>query len=279
MTHGSQDRTRGDLQGRRMSRRTMLGAASVAGVGLLGVPTAARATTGRGTHVPAPEAMAPLDLIDFSTLQGVPVYYGLQTSPRTWYCTSAFNSRLQTWMGTLASWSGAAGYGAVSSMGSAGFYVDKAGQHGAGTAMDVSIVRWTGGQVSDMVNGDHASATRTRRRRYFAVEATLRQHFRFVLDGNYNAAHANHFHADVGGMPERRLLQGSRSDVVYLQAVANDFLGAGIAVDGIWGPQTQGQVDTLKSRLGVAGDLQTNQTAVGTLLRGIAGRGFADQAI
>lgn len=262
-----------------LTRRAMLGALSVAGAGLLGAPTVAAATPAAHSHVPRPDRIRPLNLVAFSALNGVPIYYGAQTSPRTWYCTAGFLTSLQAWMTTLNSWSAGAGYGAVSSVGSAGFYVDKAGQHGAGTAMDVSIVRWSGGAVSDMLNGDHASANPTLRRRYFAVECTLRQHFRFVLDGNYNAAHANHFHADLGGLPNRRLLQGSNSDTFFLQAVANDFMGAGIAVDGIWGPQTAAQVTTLKSRLGVTGDLQSNQAAVTSLLQGISARGFADQAI
>lgn len=64
-----------------------------------------------------------------------------------------------------------------------------------------------------------------------------------------------------------------------MQAVCNTFLSSGIAVDGDWGPNTQREVTTLKNRLGVSGDLQSNRTAVNTLLRGIALHGFRDQAI
>lgn len=246
------------------TRRAVLGAAAgTAGLTLLGAPQAAHA--------------APL--VSFSKLNGTPVYYGLDTAPRTWRATQAFLDAGHQWMATLKLWSGNAGYGTVSNIGTAGFYVNKPGQHGAGTAMDLSIVRWSTGQVSDMFNGDHASSSTARRRRYFAVEASLRVYFRYVLDGNYDANHRNHFHADFAALPNRRLLRSSRADTVFCQAVCNTFMSSGLAVDGVWGSRTTAAVNTLKSRLGVSGDLQTDRTAVLDLLRGIASAGFSNQAI
>lgn len=266
MTTPETDKSQSAASG--FSRRSVLGFAGVAGAALF-APAAARAVAPTSDYAPANVA--------FSTLGGVPVYYGLETSPRTWYCTAGFLTALNSWMSTLQTWS--SGLGSVSNIGSAGFYVNKPGQHGAGTAIDLSIVRWSSGAVSNMFHGDHAAPGIAERRRYFAVEATLRRHFRFVLDGNYNAAHANHFHADWGGLPERRLLTGSRADTVFAQAVCNNFIGSSLAVDGIWGALTQAQVDILKSRLGVTGNLQTSQAANETLLSGLAAHGFANQAI
>lgn len=246
-------------------RRTVLAAAAgVVGASLLGTaPTASAAT-----------------LVSFSTLNGTPVYYGLEAPrARTWRATETFRVAAANWMATLRLWSANAGYPGITSIGTAGFYVNKAGQHGAGTAMDLSIVRWNDGRVSDMFNGHHASSSRALRRRYFAVEASLRVYFRYVLDGNYNAAHRNHFHADFGAMPYRRLLRSSRADTVFLQATCNNFIGSGLAVDGVWGPRTSSAVGTLKSRLGVSGDLQSNQGATLDLLRGIASAGFRDAGI
>ncbi|ANS77679.1 hypothetical protein SGUI_0283 [Serinicoccus hydrothermalis] len=267
------------------SRRTLLGAAGVAGASLLAPAGLAHAAPEEVLapppgHAPSRQTAQALALQTFQRINGVEVYYGKQTSPlRNWSCTAGFYDRLQAWMRTLSNWSAQAGHGAVRSIGSAGFYVNKSGQHGAGTAMDLSIVRWAGGRTSNMFDGDHASGNRTRRRRYFAVEATLRSHFRYVLDGNYNAAHRNHFHADFGGLPNRRLLHGSRSDTVFMQAVCNNFLGSGIAVDGAWGSNTQREVTMLKNRLGVSGDLQRDRGKVNQLLKGIALHGFRDQAI
>lgn len=263
-----------------LSRRRLLGAVGAAGLGtLVGAPALAAPPVQSAEHLPEARTIQRLALRSFRRIKGVPVYYGLQTSPRTWYCTDGFYDRLGWWMNTLKSWSSANGYGSIASIGSAGFYVNKSGQHGAGTAMDLSIVRWAGGRESIPFNGHHASSNRTRRRRYFAVEATLRKQFRYVLDGNYNADHANHFHVDVAALPNRRLLHSSRADTVFVQAVCNNFLGSGIAVDGAWGPSTQGQVSKLKQRLDVSGDLQRDRTAVRHLLRGIADAGFRDRGI
>lgn len=145
--------------------------------------------------------------------------------------------------------------------------------------MDLSIVRWSGTRRSVPFNGHHAASSRELRRRYLAVETTLRKHFRIVLDGHYNAEYRNHFHADVSELPNRRLLHSSRPDMVFMQAVCNNFLGSGLAIDGAWGPNTQGEVNKLKNRLGVSGDLQRNRTAVRNLLRGIADAGFRNRGI
>lgn len=249
------------------SRRTVLRAA----VGLAGTAVLTPA-------LGAPAVAAP-SLVSFSSLNGTPVYYGLETSARTWYATSAFKDACDQWMATLKLWSQNAGYGAVSNVGSAGFYVDKAGQHGAGTAMDLSVVRWSTGQVSSMLAGDHDSSDAATRRRYYGVAASLRVHFRYVLDGYYDAAHRNHFHADFAGLPYRRLLRSSRADTVFCQAVCNTFMSSGLAIDGVWGSRTTSAVATLASRLGVSGDLQTDQAAVLDLLRGIAAAGFGNRAI
>lgn len=255
---------RPDLATAPLSRRSMLGLVGAVGVGAV-LPAAAA-----GVATAAPRAMT-----SFSDLRGVPVYYGLQTSPRTWQCTTGFLPSLQAWMDTLQAWSG----GGATSIGSAGFYVDKAGQHGAGTAFDLSIVRWQDGTVCDLFNGDHAAPAAATRRRYLAVEATTRAHFRFVLDGWYNTAHENHIHADFGGLPARRILTGSSSDTKFAQAVCRNFTDPSIAIDGQWGPLTDAAVGVLKQRLGVTGNLTTDTAAVLSLLDGIAAHGFAGTEI
>lgn len=264
-----------------LTRRRLLGASFAAGFGtLVGAPALATPSVLPPEHLPSARTTSRLALRSFRKIQGVPVYYGLNTSPVTWYCTDGFYDRLGSWMTTLKNWSDDNGHGPVASIGSAGFYVNKPGQHGNGTAMDLSIVRWEGGRKCIPYNGHHAGPTsRKLRRRYFAVEATLRKRFRYVLDGHYNAAHRNHFHVDVGGLPNRRLLHSSRADTVFIQAVCNNFVGGGLAIDGAWGPATQNQVDKLKRRLDVSGSLQSNRGACLKLLRGIADAGFRNQGI
>jgi hypothetical protein len=226
----------------------------------------------------APEAMS---LRTFSRIDGTPVYYWRSnrgnTTLRNWQCTQAFYDRLVVWIRDLRQLSSDGGFGNVAFLVSAGFYVNKSGQHGAGTAMDLDLVRWGGGRQSAMLDQHHSSSNRTLRRRYLAVDAVCRRRFRFVLDGWYNAAHRDHIHADFGGLPTL-CQKGSSSDTRFVQAMCNNFMGSGLAVDGIWGPATQRAFDQAKNRLGITGDPHQNLTAWRNMLARIARHGFRDQA-
>ncbi|GGS37093.1 extensin family protein [Actinokineospora fastidiosa] len=219
-------------------------------------------------------------MITFSRIDGTPVYYWRSnrgnTTLRNWQCTQAFYDSLVLWIRDLRSLS--SGYGSITYLVSAGFYVNKPGQHGAGTAMDLDHVRWSGGQVSSPLDRHHASGTQSLRRRYLAVDAVCRRRFRYALDGWYNADHEDHIHADFAGLPTV-CQKGSRSDTVFVQAMCNNFMGSGLSVDGDWGPLTQSAFTTAKSRLGISGDPHTSTTAWRAMLSGIARHGFANQAI
>ncbi|GAA4427984.1 extensin family protein [Actinokineospora soli] len=219
-------------------------------------------------------------MITFQRIDGTPVYYWRSsrgdTTLRNWQCTQAFYDALVLWIRDLRAYSSA--YGSVTYLVSAGFYVNKPGQHGAGTAMDLDYVRWSGGQTISPLDGHHASGTQSIRRRYLAVDAVCRRRFRYVLDGWYDGAHTDHIHSDFGGLPT--LCQtGSRSDTVFVQSMCNNFMGSGLAVDGQWGPLTTNAFNQAKSRLGITGDPHTSTTAWRNMLGGIAQRGFANQAI
>ncbi|WP_367128620.1 hypothetical protein [Saccharothrix sp. HUAS TT1] len=218
-------------------------------------------------------------MITFSRIDGTPVYYWRSsrgnTTLRNWQATQAFYDSLVLWIRDLRSLS--SGYGSVTYLVSAGFYVNKPGQHGAGTAMDLDHVRWSGGQVSSPLDRDHASGTLATRRRYLAVDAVCRRRFRYALDGWYNADHADHIHSDFGGLPVR-CVTGSESDAKFVQALCNNFMSSGLAVDGIWGPLTQSAFTTAKSRLGVTGDPHSSSAAWQSFLSAAARRGFANQA-
>jgi len=218
-------------------------------------------------------------VISFSGIDGTPVYYWRSnpgnTTPRTWNCEQAFYDRLVLWIRDLRSLSAA--YGSVTYLVSAGFYVNKAGQHGAGTAMDVDHVRWSSGATCAPLDRAHASGTQSVRRRYLALDAVCRRRFRYVLDGWYNAEHADHIHADFGGLPTT-CVKGSASDCKFVQSMCNNFMGSGLAVDGAWGPLTQSAFTTAKSRLGVTGDPHTTSSVWMSMMSAVAQRGFANQA-
>lgn len=220
-------------------------------------------------------------MITFSRIDGTPVYYWRSnrgnTTLRNWQCTQAFYDQLVPWIRDLRTLSAEAGYGNVSHLVSAGFYVNKPGEHGTGTAMDLDLVGWTGGQVSAPLDRDHASGSAAVRRRYLAVDAVCRRRFRFVLDGWFNAAHGDHIHSDFGGLPTV-CVKGASSDAKFVQAMCNEFMGSGLAVDGIWGTNTQSAFNSAKSKLGITGDPHTNSTVWTSLLHGVAQDGFAGRA-
>jgi hypothetical protein len=219
-------------------------------------------------------------MITFSTIDGTPVYYWRSnrpnTTPRNWQATQGFYDQLVLWIRDLRSLS--ADYGTITYLVSAGFYVNKPGQHGAGTAMDLDHVQWSSGTVCTPLDRHHSSTTGSIRKRYIALDAVCRRRFRYVLDGWYNSDHADHIHADFGGLPVR-CLTGSSSDTKFIQATCNNFRASGLVVDGIWGSRTQAAFDGLKSALGITGNPHTTTSVYQSLLSGVARAGFANQNI
>ncbi|UYQ65373.1 extensin family protein [Streptomyces peucetius] len=267
-----------------LNRRALIGGLGAAAVAApFAGASVARAAEAPGTLALPSEMEAPraLAMKTFSRIDGTPVYYWRSnrgnTALRNWQCTQAFYDRLVVWIRDLRDLSGDAGAGNVSFLVSAGFYVNKPGQHGQGTAMDLDLVRWAGGRQSSPLDRHHAAGDRTLRRRYLAVDAVCRRRFRYVLDGWYNSAHADHIHADFGGLPTV-CEKGSRSDTVFVQAMCNNFMGSGLAVDGAWGPLTQSAFDRAKSRLNITGNPHTNYSVWRTMMARVARHGFGDQA-
>ncbi len=204
--------------------------------------------------------MAPTDR-RFNQLDGVPLHYwrwtdgtaGQRTAQRTFMASAAFHDRLIGWVRDLKSL--AQRHGGLTEMNriiSAGAYVNKPGQHGRGQAFDLDQVRWSNGAVTPY-HQEHRSSDLRVRRRYLALDAVCRRHFRYVLDGGFNTAHADHLHFDFGG-GQIRCDKASKSDTVFVQMICNAGLGSGLAIDGVWGARTQSAFAEASSRLGVGGD-------------------------
>lgn len=153
---------------------------------------------------------------------------------------TCFYRKVVDWVERLNNWSdtwGGAGMNTLEWIGHAGGYAcHDYSCHNKGRALDVNRIQWNG-VACDIYGRDWNSDNRTKRRRYLAVDACCRWHFKYVLDGWYNAQHANHIHVDDARAPV--LDKNHESDVVFVQAVCNNFNGAGLTIDGDWGPATQ----------------------------------------
>lgn len=269
-----------------MPRRRVL--AGLAALAATGVVAPARPTLAAERFAPLPSELQPpsalaADLTSFSRIRGVPIYYWRDgtrdTRLRQWYAAPSMVTQVDRWMNDLLNLSRSSGWPPVAYLVSAGFYVNRSGQHGQGTAMDLDAVVWADGRRCVPLDHHHRHPWPGVRRRYLAVEASLRRRFRWVLDAHYNAAHLDHFHADLGGLPSARLRHDARSDTVFVQAVCNEFMDSGLAVDGIWGPLTEAQFERLKRRLRTPGNMQDDPRAVRPLLNRITRHGLRNTAI
>lgn len=200
----------------------------------------------------------------FNQIDGTPVYYwrwndgtaGRNPRQLTYACTHEFYARLVAWIRDLRKVSAQNGLTGLDRIVTAGAYVNKPGQHGLGQAIDLDELRWSNWTVSPY--GRHAfSSNRAYARRYLAVDAICRRHFKWVLDAGYNAAHADHLHLDFGGGAVK-LAKSSRSDTAFVQMACNAGMGSRLKVDGLWGSATQAAFAESRRRLDIGGDPFTN---------------------
>lgn len=216
---------------------------------------------------------------EFDAIGNVPLRYGGPGNyvKRSIRAERAFYQQLVEWVGTLKYFSstyGGKNIQSVSWIGHVGAYVCKPGCHGRGKAIDLNRIQWNNNDTN-MYGGDHAASDRTRRRRYIAVDAACRKHFKYTLDGWYNAQHENHIHIDDHTAPI--LDRSSTSDTVFVQAVCNHFNGAGLPIDGVWGTSTQEAWRDLNRTWGYGGcDPFSSRSAYGDWLNFVMAHGFRD---
>jgi len=197
----------------------------------------------------------------FTHIDGVPVYYDRGGSRRlgTFRSTDSFYRKLVTWKREIEEYSREAGYGSLVHFVSAGAHVSKPGKHGEGEAFDLDEIRWSSGRTCRPIAGDHASSRTSRRKRYLAIDAITRRHFRYTLDGWFDAAHRDHIHFDTSTTV--RFAKGTSSDVKFMQAVCNNFAGTRLSIDGGWGPKTQAGFDRLMATAPLRGLNPTRSSA------------------
>lgn len=112
-----------------------------------------------------------------------------------------------------------------------GVYVDKPGEHGRGNAIDVDGFWWS---ATDKFLANDAP---TDWYRYLTIEATLRKAFGTVLNYDYNRAHHDHWHCDLGRSTTWRRVS---SQSYFAQRALNEIWGEDLSVDGDWGNLSNG---------------------------------------
>jgi hypothetical protein len=182
----------------------------------------------------------------------VPLLYtgnGTTFSESNHRARGTFWSLLDTWllnMNHYSYWYG--GYGMVSRIATAGVggCYGHVSNHDDYNAADLSRIEWSNGTLLNMYAGDHNHPSRTVRRRYLAVSASLRKWFGYTLDGVLadtfdGGDHNNHFHVDPLCPTLLNLTGSSRSrgtNICFIQSVCNEFDNAGLAVNGQWNTAT-----------------------------------------
>ena len=222
-----------------------------------------------------------------STIGGYPIKYegsgGCTVSNTNAYAFhETIVGKLDKWMGNVTHFADIYGGLTPSWIGHMGTYRAFSGNpswHYRARAWDISSLTWTNGTTLDMCNGAHASSSLATRRRYLAVEALLRRHFRTVLNGYYNADHENHFHVDNGCQVEP-LRKTLRSHTLFIQLIANNFMFRSINVDGTWGTTVEAAYQDMKDVMGL-GCLhpRSNLAHYTIFLNYIARHGFSNHSL
>jgi hypothetical protein len=215
----------------------------------------------------------------YPTIGGVPLRY-VRTAPdlTTYYArsTAAFEDKLDNFSRDLARIAPNS-YGRLKYFATAGAYVNKPKYHGLGRAFDLDMVRWRRVTCGPILR-HHTYPIRIVRRRYIGVDAIARRWFKFVLDGWYNAAHRDHMHLDDGG-GALMFNPDYRSDTVFIQAAANLMIGAGLEIDGIYGPKTDAAFTRMKNRLGIPHRVSSSPTIYRQFLWRLAFRALRNDTL
>lgn len=205
----------------------------------------------------------------FETLAGVPVlydrldgHYGKTGIPYKFYCTPKTGATLEALFGDLFARS--ARLGAPIRILSAGAWVSKPGQHGEGKAFDLDAIHWERVQLIALNQPNQKPL-------YLAVQSLCLKHFGTVLGYDYNVAHQDHLHIDIGRDVRFRETQ---SVTLFVQQALNTFFSYRLEIDGEYGGDTARALRDTLGKLGI-GDIATSVTEWVRFLEVICARGIA----
>lgn len=191
----------------------------------------------------------PRPTTSFTHLAGVPVHYdrlpaphhyGTRGQARTFYCEQRFINALEDAFREL--WD-VCPHGQAQVITSAGAYVDKGGQHGAGRAFDLDGIFW---RDRTFITNEYPDDSRF----YVAAEAVLRKHFGVILNYEWNRAHHDHFHLDQSISVGYRT---NKNTTLFVQMALRHVLGQPtVTIDGNSGSGTRGGLRAVLPALGLA---------------------------
>jgi hypothetical protein len=205
----------------------------------------------------APDAAGGLDLVRITALVGVPLFYQGNMSapePHRPFVARAFLPTLEATVRQIQA-RAPASFGTLLRIQELGMFVGESDLlHTKGRACDWEKLIFEHVTISPG-DGDHAAASRSKRRRYWAVAALCRSNSCFVLHGLYNTAHENHIHQD-NGISQR--FNTMESTVKLCQAILNEIFDQTpkLSTDGDFGEKTRDAMTAAFSKLQIAGTVQ-----------------------
>jgi hypothetical protein len=209
---------------------------------------------------------------------------GVHPSVTSFYYNPTFYNICGNWVATYESvmlWQ-TGGNTSVSWIGCAGVHVDNgASNHTYGNAFDLTHVRQSNGGWVDCNYSHRSYAGVGNNRRYAGLAWSMRKHMPEVGIVGSDSSHANHIHGGryKNGSASLLLTKGEW-DTWLMQYACKAFMGVPIALDGIWGPQTQGYYNELKRRLGISSyDPFTNVSHLQSMAHMLVAHGVIAAAI
>lgn len=200
-------------------------------------------------------------------LGGLPLVYEVDQSPSRFFFDSGFWTQLEAWLTSYRETSTLD----VDQVWTYGSWIDGSGEcdswHHSGRAFDVARIRLAPASGSDdraFVSCRHdqwgdqtGAALAASLRAYWSLAASLHLHFASVLTYLYDAAHANHIHADNGqsGTALSRFRTGSRVQVQAVQAICSYVWDTPVELNGRWDPATEQAGRSVLERIGTGGSV------------------------
>lgn len=266
-----------------VGRRAVLagGVGAVLGTAFSTIKVGAAGAPSQPANEPAvhgPEEIQPAACVDpgslpsYDSVGGVPTWYEIDDAASSFLYDQAFYDRCADWVQFFTD---NTPWGMPTRIDSYGTYSDRGdgcvSLHNYARAFDIA-------EIYTARNGDSLAMVSMRydlwkdapeeefirwRTHYWAAAGSIWHHFQWALSYYYNEAHWSHIHFDndVSGSGYPTFGSGSSSQVQFVQAACSFVWGIPTDVDGVWGPQTEGNSGLVLERIGRPGEtLDTQDT-------------------